>query len=93
MNHRPGAIILTFPTTRGLLAAERALAEEGWAIEAIPVPTGIASGCGFCVRRRADPPDKAFIDRAAGLGCEGMWAETTLADTDGGREVRRYERL
>ncbi len=32
------------------------------------------------------------MDRAAGLDCEGIWLEATLADTENGREERRYER-
>lgn len=92
MSAEPGSIILTFPTTRVLLAAERALGEEGWAIEVIPVPVGIASDCGFCVRRRARSIDDGFLSRAEGLGCEGIWKEITLADTDIGRGEKRYER-
>ncbi len=98
MNAEPGAIILTFPTTHALLAAERELAEEGWAIEVIPLPVGIASDCGFCVRRipgtrgPADRADREFLDIAAALRCDGIWTERTLADAETGREAHIYER-
>ena len=98
MSAEPCAIILTFPTTHALLAAERELAEEGWAIEVIPVPVGIASDCGFCVRRipgavgPADRADREFLDIAAALRCDGIWTERTLADAETGREAHIYER-
>lgn len=98
MNAELGAVILTFPTTHALLAAERELAEEGWAIEVIPVPIGIASDCGFCVRRitgarcPADRADREFFDIAAALRCDGIWTERTLADAGTGREAHIYER-
>jgi len=98
LSAEPCAIILTFPTTHALLAAERELAEEGWAIEVIPLPVGIASDCGFCVRRipgargPADRADREFLDIAAALRCDGIWTERRLADAETGREAHIYER-
>jgi len=48
---------VTFRTTHAALRAERAFLAKGYAIELIPVPRGISSDCGFCVKA-ALPDDR-----------------------------------
>jgi hypothetical protein len=88
-------LILTFRTTHAVIRAERALKKREYAVDLVPVPRGISSECGFCVRTLA-AIDAAALSGIMGLAeelaFEGAWSETTIA-ADGRRRGKRYERI
>jgi hypothetical protein len=98
---------VTFHTTHAALRAERAFLDKGYAIELIPVPRGISSDCGFCVKAAlpdgrgfggnaldGTEPCSSMMALAAELSFEAIWVETTEAAAVESRgKEKRYERI
>ena len=93
------ALIVTFRTTHAALRAERAFLDKGYAIELIPVPRGISSDCGFCVKAAlpdGTEPCSSMMAMAAELSFEAVWMETkdeAAAAEESYRKEKRYERI
>ncbi|MFZ3110648.1 MAG: DUF3343 domain-containing protein [Rectinemataceae bacterium] len=103
------ALIVTFRTTHAALRAERAFLDKGYAIELIPVPRGISSDCGFCVKAAlpdecrtrgaafdGEEPCSSMMAMAAELSFEAVWMETkdeVAATEESHRKEKRYERI
>jgi len=88
-------LIITFRGSHAALRAAREFKARDYAVELVPVPRGISSECGFCLRA---PEGDTTGERAAALSlasclmCDGVWAERETKTAEG-REERRYERI
>jgi hypothetical protein len=90
-----GAIVVTFPTVHAALAAEGRFKAAGLGAELIPVPRGISSDCGFCLRAAfaGEEARCAILTLAGNFPREGLWSEESAVAAAGRRRERRYERI
>lgn len=63
MREKSMRFIVTFRTTVGAMAMEKACKEENVPGRLIPVPRAISAGCGMCWM--APPEDKALVEGTA----------------------------
>ena len=75
MREKTERLVVTFRTTTGAMAMERACRDEGVPGRLIPVPRSVTAGCGLCW---AAPPEaresvEALVMRR-GLDVDGLYA-------------------
>jgi hypothetical protein len=54
-------VIICFESVSAAIMVENALKEQAFDIRVMPVPSGIRSGCGFCLRFSPEDIDSAAV--------------------------------
>jgi hypothetical protein len=70
-------VIAGFENVSQSIMAEQALTEQGFDVRVMPMPSGIRSGCGFCLRFLPEDLEKAAVFlRERGLPIKEAWEKS-----------------
>jgi hypothetical protein len=87
-------VIICFESVSGAIMAEEALVKQAFNVRVMPVPSGIKSGCGFCLRFSREEIGRAaaFLSEH-GFDYGEAWEKSgaryrkfTIDKTDGGTD-------
>ncbi|WP_010256523.1 DUF3343 domain-containing protein [Treponema primitia] len=87
-------LIIGFDSVTQAIMAEQALVEQGFYVRVMPMPAGIRTGCGFCLRFVPEDLERAasFLSER-GLAIKEAWEKSGdgyrkigINGADGGRD-------